>query len=234
MLLGARQYQAQASAPPGSSRGTRVGFLPPGDDSVWELPFSMSLPFFGEHRCSPALCPLKLVASFPLISVAGEAKCLQYSPPLLPSQQTTCILPSTRLFWGSMGRQDDELVLVVTVALSITADIPGGHVSQRLIKAGKFNKEGKTVICNEATPKPQSCGVGRTFPDLQRPLWAPAGPQGHQHRRCECGAEYRLAPSLLLLWGFFPLPFHQLISSRRAFWINTSSWGMISFPAYLS
>lgn len=62
-----------------------------------------------------------------------------------------------------MGRQDDELVPVVTVALSITVDIPGGHVSQRLIKAGKFNKEAKTVVCNKATPKPQTCSTGRTF-----------------------------------------------------------------------
>lgn len=85
----------------------------------------------GEHGHSPALCPLQPVASFPFISVASEVKCFQYFPPFFLSQHTTFILPSTRLFQGSMGHQNDELVPVVTVALSIIADIPGGHMSPK-------------------------------------------------------------------------------------------------------
>lgn len=174
MCLRARWDHAQASAPLGSSGGTRVGFPPPGDDSVWELPFSTSCPIFGEHGCSPALCLLKLVAGFPLTSVAGEAKCLQYSPPLFPSQQTTFILPSTRLFRGSMGRQDDELVPVVTVALSITADIPGGHMSPK--DSSRLGNSAERLKLSFAMKPPQSpspavqAGPSETCKDPPGPL----------------------------------------------------------------
>lgn len=152
--LRARQHQAQALAPPGTAGGTLLGFPPPQDDSVWELPFSTSLPVFGEHGCSPALHLLRSVASFPLISMASEAKCLQYSPPLLPSQQTVFILPSTRLFWGSMGRQDDGLVPVVTLALSITTDIPGGHMSPK--DSSRLRNSTKRLKLSLAMKPPQS------------------------------------------------------------------------------
>lgn len=152
-----------------------MGFPPPGDDRVWGLPFSTSLLFFGDHGHSPALGPLKLVAGFALISVAGEAKCLQYSPPPLLSQQTTFILPSARLFRGSMGRQDDELVPVVTVALSITADIPGGHMSPK--DSSRLGNSTKRPKLSFAMKPPQSpspaaqAGPSQTCKD-------PSGPPG--------------------------------------------------------
>lgn len=182
MLLTARRYQARASAAPGrsggSSRGTQVGFPPPGDDSVWGLPFSTSLLFFAEHWHNPLLCPLKLVAGFPLISVAGEAKYFQYFPPPLPSQQTTFILPSTRLFQGSMGRQDDELVPAVTVALSITTDIPGGHMSPK--DSSRLGNSTKRLKLSFAMKPPQSprpaaqAGPSQTCKDPSEPTGTPA------------------------------------------------------------
>jgi len=114
------------------------------------------------------------MASFALISVTGEAKCLLYSPPLLLSQKTTFILPSTRLFRGSMGHQDDELVPVVTVALSITADIPGGHMSPK--DSSRLGNSTKGLKLSLAMKPPQSpspmaqAGPSRTCED-------PSGPQ---------------------------------------------------------
>lgn len=85
---------------------------------------------------------------------ASEAKCLQYFPPLFLSRQTTFILPSTRLFQGSMGHQNDELVPVVTVALSITADIPGGHMSPK--GSSRLGNSTKRLQLSFAMKPPQS------------------------------------------------------------------------------
>lgn len=65
-----------------------------GMTALGEMPFSMSLPFPGEHRHSPALCPPKSVAGFPLILVADETKCLPYSPPV-PANHIYFTLHST-------------------------------------------------------------------------------------------------------------------------------------------
>lgn len=144
----------------------------------------------------------------------------------LPSQQTAFILPSTPLFPGSMAHQDDELVPVVTVALSITADIPGGHPSPKDSSRLGNSAEATTITCNGATPKPRSCSTGRASPDLPRL-------PGHQHSiaSVEHAAGLDLARCCLFLSS---LSFHLVISSLRAIWINMPSWGMISFPAYLS
>lgn len=220
MLHRVRQYQAEALSPP----GTRVGFPPAEDASVWELPLSTSLPDFYKQGHSSALCPLKSGTGFPPISVASEAKCLLYSPPLLLSQQTTFILPSTRLFQGSMGRQDDELVPVVTVALSITADIPGGHMSPK--DSPSLGNSTKRLKLSFAMKPPQSpspvlwAGRSWTCKDLSGTQEVPrVTSTGATNTEQSAG----LQPSLLLLWGYFHLPFHRLISSQRAIWINTSS-----------
>lgn len=106
-----------------------------------------------------------------------------------------------------MGHQNDELVPVVTVALSITADIPGGHVSPKDSSRLGNSTEAKTVICNEATPKHKTCSAGRTFPDLQRP------PELLESSRDTEQSTDLLTSRLLLLLGVFPLPFHPLIFS---------------------
>lgn len=128
----------------------------------------------GEHGHSPALCPVQPVASFPFISLASEVKCFQYFPPFFLSQQTTFILPSTRLFQGSMGHQNDELVPVVTVALSITADIPGGHMSPK--DSSRLGNSTQRLKLSFAMKPPQStrpavqAGPSQTSKDLSELL----------------------------------------------------------------
>lgn len=110
--------------------------------------------------CAREDAAARQLCGLPRISAAGEAKCLQYSPPPLPSQQTTFILPSAPLFWGSMGHQDDELDSGSdsgsdsgAYPLLLAQCIPEGHPSPKDSSGLGSPNRGTTVTCNGAAPR---------------------------------------------------------------------------------